>query len=319
MATVCPICRDVSVHQEFPDGLRRYFECENCGYFGASSTLLASTLTLDERRLTPIQYAALSHRVRQAVDAGGEDSLVLTTHTLDDMLPNLQLPSPSEQAHNIIRFFGDLIQETGEPVGNPSRSFVARVGAANRGSALRIVRQLADDGLLIIANRAYQNTADEPCGVDLSLKGWDKWEAERRGKITGSHGFMALQFGDQELDAFLRDVIKPTTGELGYRLEDMRDAARAGVIDNVMRARIRDAAFVLVDLTHANAGAYWEAGYAEGLGKPVLYLCKNTVFRDRGTHFDTNHCTTVMWDSAAPDEFRNELLATLRRSLGLFQ
>ena len=114
-------------------------------------------------------------------------------------------------------------------------------------------------------------------------------------------------------------MIKPAIGELGYRLEDMRDAARAGIIDNVMRARIRDAAFVLVDLTHANAGAYWEAGYAEGLGKPVLYLCKNSVFDAKGTHFDTNHCTTVMWNSGAPDQFRDELLATLRRSLGLFQ
>ena len=98
----------------------------------------------------------------------------------------------------------------------------------------------------------------------------------------------------------------------------MRDAARAGVIDNVMRARIRDAAFVLVDLTHANEGAYWEAGYAEGLGKHVLYLCNRQIFTDKGTHFDTNHCTTVLWDSATPAPFTEELKATLRRSLGLF-
>jgi len=98
----------------------------------------------------------------------------------------------------------------------------------------------------------------------------------------------------------------------------MRDAAEAGVIDNVMRAHIRDASFVLVDLTHANEGAYWEAGYAEGLGKPVLYLCNRQVFDESGTHFDTNHCTTVLWDPALPDPFTEELKATLRRSLGLF-
>lgn len=321
MATVCPICRDVSVKQETSQGDRTFFECECCGNYGASRSLLTTTLSLNHRNLTTVQYAALSHRVRQATDAtkAGDDILILTTYGIDDMLPNLRLPSPSEQVTNILKYFGDQIQISGEPARNPDRAFVAQIGAANRPSALRIVRQMADDGLLLISNRTFQMTADEPDGIDLSLKGWAQWEAERRGQVAGNHGFIALQFGDSELDAFLKDVIKPTIGELGYRLEDMRDAARAGIIDNVMRARIRDAAFVLVDLFHANAGAYWEAGYAEGLGKPVLYLCKHEVFKENGTHFDTNHCTTVMWDSRDPHIFKNELLATLRRSLGLFE
>lgn len=320
MATVCPVCRDVSVEKETSQGDRTFFQCECCGHFGVSRSLLTTTLSLDHRNLTSVQYAALSHRVRQATDAtkANDDVLILTTYGIDEMMPNLRLPSPSEQATNILKYFGDQIQISGEPARNPGRAFVAQIGAANRPSALRIVRQLADEGLLLISNRAFQMTADEPDGIDLSLKGWTLWEAEKRGQVAGSHGFMALQFGDPELDIFLREVVKPAVSELGYQLEDMRDAARAGIIDNVMRARIRDAAFVLVDLTHANSGAYWEAGYAEGLGKPVLYLCKDSVFADRGTHFDTNHCTTLMWNSEKRSEFVADLQATLRRSLGLF-
>ena len=62
-----------------------------------------------------------------------------------------------------------------------------------------------------------------------------------------------------------------------------------------MRVKIRDAKFVIADLTHDNNGAYWEAGYAEGLGKPVVYICEKTKFEDKnnGTHFDVNHCTTL--------------------------
>lgn len=318
MATVCPVCRDVSVSAESFNGDRTYFECTNCGDFGASRSLLSTILNMDQRILTSVQYAALSHRVRLASDAtqSGQELPILTTYSVEEAA--LQLPSPSEQANNIIRYFGNQIQLSGEPASNPERAFTAKIGAANRASALRIVRQLADDGLLLISNRSYQGTADEPDGIDLSLRGWHQWESDKRGQFAGTHGFIALQFGDHELDAFLGDVIKPAVTELGYRLEDMRDAARAGIIDNVMRARIRDAAFVLVDLTHANAGAYWEAGYAEGLGKPVLYICKGAVFAERGTHFDTNHCTTVMWSAEEPELFVAELQATLRRSLGLF-
>jgi nucleoside 2-deoxyribosyltransferase len=105
---------------------------------------------------------------------------------------------------------------------------------------------------------------------------------------------------------------------IDYELFDMRDVARAGIIDNIMRAQIRDAAFVIVDLTHDNSGAYWEAGYAEGLGKPVIYICEQNKFEEAKTHFDTNHCTTVTWTPDDTESFKKQLVATLRRSLNLF-
>ena len=201
MATVCPVCRDVSVKVETSQGDRTFFECECCGHYGASRSLLSTTLDLDRCNLTKVQHAALSHRVRQATDAtkAGDDVLFLSTYSIDEMLPNLRLPSPSEQATNILKYFGDQVQISGEPARNPERAFVAQIGAANRPSALRIIRQMADDGLLLISNRTFQMTAEEPDGIDLSLKGWELWEAERRGHVAGSHGFIALQFGDPEL------------------------------------------------------------------------------------------------------------------------
>ena len=114
------------------------------------------------------------------------------------------------------------------------------------------------------------------------------------------------------------DVVKPTVKTAtGYDLIEMRDVATAGVIDNIMRTRIREAKFVIVDLTHGNQGAYWEAGYAEGLGKPVIYICEKTIFDTEKTHFDTNHCTTVPWSRDDDDCFKQQLAATLRRSLDL--
>lgn len=75
---------------------------------------------------------------------------------------------------------------------------------------------------------------------------------------------------------------------------------------------IRRCKFLLADLTHGNKGAYWESGYAEGLGKHVIYLCKKEIFDKEKTHFDTNHCTTVIWDSNNIDEAVENLKATIR-------
>jgi hypothetical protein len=266
--------------------------------------------------LTTIKRAAISHRLRGATDEGQVP--LLTTYELDSLIADVRLPSAAQQATNLIRYVGDRVSASGHQLKDLPHDVDTIVGSPNRDFTLRIARQLLQRGVLDGREVGHLGSVNELIMIDLTLVGWELYEAEQHGKVAGSYGFMALKFGDPVLDPFLRDVIKPTVASIGFTLEDMRDAAQAGVIDNVMRARIRDAAFVLVDLTHANEGAYWEAGYAEGLGKPVLYLCKRQVFQNHGTHFDTNHCTTVQWDEAAPDQFSEELKATLRRSLGLF-
>ncbi len=295
------------------------FRCDICGEFEASGTALRSYLQPDYPNWSPVKRAAISHTIRSANDAGGRPPMLMTDWIEGQLIEGrAKLPSPAQQATNIIRYIGNYVSETGEALSHPPLSFYASVGAANWNAAMRLVRELMLRGHLSGIEAGSHDGPYDTINLDLSLSGWEVWEAERHGRVAGSHGFIALKFGDPELDPFLRDVIKPAVASLGYTLEDLRDAARAGVIDNVMRARIRDAAFVLVDLTHANAGAYWEAGFAEGLGKPVLYLCKKAIFDAQGTHFDTNHCTTVMWDAGDAEGFSQELIATLRRSLGLF-
>ena len=187
--------------------------------------------------------------------------------------------------------------------------------APTREAALRLVKELIERGDL----RGSDVSDMEIIYVNLTLQGWKAYEDEKQGKFSGKYGFIALKFDDPILDPFVSSVIKPTIKDgIGYDLVDMRDVAQSGIIDNIMRNQIQDSAFVIVDLTHDNSGAYWEAGYAEGLGKPVIYICQKTKFDDAKTHFDTNHCTTVLWSVEEDNSFRRQLIATLRRSLNMF-
>lgn len=301
------------------DGI--YYDCEVCGSYLLTNSASRGAIHPDGEHLTVIMRAVLSHRVRLAnyrMEDGG-DFPTVNSRTIDHLIQeNPSLPTPAQQATSIIRYIGDAVNKTGEGIGRLPPSFHATIGSPNRRFAEKLVRELLGRGLSKGVPAGDMQHPDAVIGVDLSLSGWEAFEAEKRGQVSGSTGFIALQFGDDELDHFLESVIKPAVRELGYELEDMHDATEAGIIDNVMRAKIRDAAFVLVELSHGNEGAYWEAGYAEGLGKPVLYLCKQEVFDATGTHFDTNHCTTVKWNPHAAEAFKLELIATLRRSLGLF-
>ena len=41
---------------------------------------------------------------------------------------------------------------------------------------------------------------------------------------------------------------------------------------------IRESRFLILEITDPNYGAYYEAGYALGLGKEVIICCKEEVF-----------------------------------------
>lgn len=148
-----------------------------------------------------------------------------------------------------------------------------------------------------------------------TLRGWSEFESQTKTGSGGKVAIIAMKFGDPELDGFVDSVVKPAVVEAGYQVERVSDRPRAGVIDQVMRMKIRDAPFVLADLTHDNNGAYWEAGFAEGLGKPVIYLCHKDKWATTKSHFDTNHCETVMWHADGAAEFQERLVAVIRNSM----
>ncbi len=228
--------------------------------------------------------------------------------------------SPAIQAMNLVRYIGDEVSRSGKPIEMLDCADIQEVISA---PSEEFVEQLIEDlkrrGTIKGDLNPEMGGSSSFFFVTLTLEGWEQYETEKRGEFRGNYGFIAMQFGDSELDPFVEDVVKPAVKEgIGYDLVDMRDVARAGVIDNILRTQIRDAAFLIVDLTHDNPGAYWEAGYAEGLGKPVIYICEKEKFDEKKTHFDTNHCTTVPWSRDDEEGFKQALIATLRRSLDLF-
>ena len=103
--------------------------------------------------------------------------------------------------------------------------------------------------------------------------------------------------------------------ETGFNLKRLDDDPRAGLIDDRLRVEIQGAHFLIADLTHANPGAYWEGGYAEGLGKPVIYTCEQSVFKEKKSHFDTNHHLHVLWDEADLKDAMERLKATIRATI----
>ena len=321
----CPVC-SLEGAEYLAASESKKVACKACGEFVITS--MASHMIKGEAA-SDIDWsnssrAALSHLIRTRRDLAlhSGTNLPLVDRTALERLAKegLHLPTPSEQVRNLIRCIGERSRTSGPRIQPNMNEFRAVVGTVSDEELTDLAYDLKDEGYFELSPPIRRPGISMFGEVRMTLKGWRYWESLHQGSTTTVGGFIAMQFGDERLDAFISaNVIGRVAQELGVSIHrvDSSGVSKAGVIDNIMREAIADAAFVLVELSHGNKGAYWEAGYAEGLGKPVIYLCEQAVWDDlnQRPHFDVNHCTTVMWSETNPDVFVEQLVATINNSL----
>ncbi len=147
------------------------------------------------------------------------------------------------------------------------------------------------------------------------MAGWERYDALTRAQVESHTAFMAMEFGHEELNRMVNDVFKPAVEATGFKLRVLSDGQPAGLIDDQLRVALRTSRFVIADLTHGNNGAYWEAGFAEGLGRPVIYTCRKQEWDASKSHFDTSHLNTIIWDPENLRDAATRLTATIRATL----
>ncbi|MGH8657365.1 MAG: hypothetical protein ACREV4_02460 [Gammaproteobacteria bacterium] len=173
---------------------------------------------------------------------------------------------------------------------------------------------LFDTGIL---GGKLSKNSNMPAGAraTLTFDGWRYFDQLHRGAVTSRKAFMAMKYGDTALDLVVDKAFRPALRKTGFTLQRLDDVPKAGLIDDKLRVEIRTSRFLIADLTHENGGAYWEAGFAEGLGKPVIYTCEKSKFDASKTHFDTNHHLTALWSADELSASEEVLKATIRATL----
>ena len=311
MSDGCPVCGDANAELDANPTSGDYtkFHCPRCGSFMLSGRLIKVLPSLKSRERDV--DSKLSHFIRKAHERG--ESLHVTTH-MAEAVAKQPLPRPREQADLLIRWLAKNIPGLGETLPITFSTHGSVVGSRSREGFKMLVDHLFESGLVAgIQSKTFQ-TGDNVTAT-LTFAGWEHYENLREGSPVYRRAFMAMKFGNEQLNSVLESVFKPNAKRAGFDLKKLDDEPKAGLIDDRLRVEIQSSDFLIADLTHDNLGAYWEAGYAEGLGKPVIYTCEKQKFSETKTHFDTNHHLTIVWDATAPERSGDELTATIRATL----
>lgn len=145
----------------------------------------------------------------------------------------------------------------------------------------------------------------------LTPAGWE--ETQRRPRLESDKAFAAMWFDPSVRDAFLSGIKPAIEDDCHYRCARIDAQEFNGdVVDQIM-AEIRESRFVVCDLTGHRNGVYFEAGFAMGLGIPVIWTCRDDAAQ--GTHFDTEHFNQIRW--SMPAELRKKLATRIRATIGI--
>jgi hypothetical protein len=323
----CPVCLDAlrqpAIVQVFGPETRSWpgwqFECLHCGafiveqleyhhllgYLNADKVPGVSTTALQAKR----QRAVMAHALRRMAASG--TTPVITDGMTLRILQEDRLPTLVEQRDNLLRWLGTEL-EIGPVYSFSYHGVGARVGSASPGAFQLLLESMAAAGYLVGKIGGGGDGA-----FKLGYRGLERLEQLERATPSGYNAFMAMKFGDPALNKIVDDYFRQAVKETGFELYRLDDKPEAGLIDARLRNEIRNCRFLIADLSHANLGAYWEAGYAEGLGKPVIYTCEKSVFDGKtahiaAPHFDTNHHLTIVWEASDPQVAASRLRETIR-------
>jgi hypothetical protein len=134
--------------------------------------------------------------------------------------------------------------------------------------------------------------------------------------------FIASAFEREDVDSIYENCVVPTLKNLSIKPLRVDRVEHNDDIDNKIIELLESSDIVIADLTYARPSVYYEAGYATGHGKPVVYIARSDHFRAKNddpegllrVHFDLQMKNIIPW-SKPNDAFSNRLENRLKHVL----
>ncbi|WP_322283469.1 hypothetical protein [Prosthecobacter sp.] len=145
----------------------------------------------------------------------------------------------------------------------------------------------------------------------VSAKGWDHLQSS--GLSNSTSGFVAMWF-DDSVNIAWEQAFYPAIKAAGYAPLRIDKKEHNNKIDDEIMASIRGARFTVADFTGERGGVYFEAGFANGLGKPVIWTVRHDWLGK--LHFDTRQFNHITWTEDKLNELRDALKLRIEATIG---
>lgn len=193
-----------------------------------------------------------------------------------------------------LRYSGAMDSEFDRRVGNTS----AWLEITDYSELAQILKAMADEGLFREQGERYYLTAN----------GIRKLDATAQSGAESNQAFVAMWFSSA-MDEAYKNGFEPGISSNGYQALRIDQKEHSNKIDDEIIAEIRRSRFIVADFTCdivksgnrsfavPRGGVYYEAGFAQGLGVPVIWTVRSDCIEH--VHFDTRQYAHIVWNDAA--------------------
>lgn len=300
MDNKCPICLKPAQFApgrlETPEATTGYaVSCERCGeYLISMVAVAASDLVPNEKRYI------LSGIVRNRFEQG--ETVLITTQNIKAIFDSIAVPSdPIETIDWLLNYLSRKASKASDYV------------PVNLNTDYPILFAKDLEELNYYLQKAKELEYIESPGAHayrLDTEGWRKLIELRKEERKSDQAFVAMWF-DDSLNEVWENGFKLALKETGYNPIRVDLTEHNEKICDRIIAEIRKSGLVIADFTGQRGGVYFEAGFAMGLGTPVIWTCRDTDVEK--LHFDTRQYNHIVWSNPADlkEKLINRIEATL--------
>lgn len=300
----CVICRTLNVETAILNTTITRIYCPICGQYDIGNIaqgMIPKLITEDKRHL-------LSAITRQAFEAS--NPLTLIRDNLSELLysiPNMTTPLENlDRVLLLIKKKQSQIYAYDHVGFNLDRDYP--LAFAHNGTEFNyFLVMLAQQGLI---ESGVFDDETKTHRFRLTPAGWQRALELQKTQRDSNQAFVAMWF-DKRMDEVWRNGFKLALEETKFNPYRIDIAEYNGKIDDQIIAEIRRSGLLIADFTGQRGGVYFEAGFAMGLGIPVIYTCRESDIDS--CHFDTRQYNHITWNN--PDELKTKLINRIRATI----
>jgi hypothetical protein len=296
---ICPICSS-HIQQTTPTNRDIYqYMCPVCGRVNITAEAIISFAN-DAKGLNHL----VSGFTRERTELGLQPFDILSTN-IKEILSGVNVPrNVSEKLDRLLLYLERRSDFAGKLVQIDSTTLYSIVYAKNQREFDFLLNQLT--ALEYIEASSTLN----PRTVLLTINGWNRIVELHRSPTRSNQAFIAMWFTPETQKAY-DDGIEKAVSECGFKPIRVDKLEHNNKICDIIIAEIRRSGFLVADFTGQRGGVYFEAGYALGLGIPVIWLCRRDYIDS--THFDTRQYNHIVWENET--ELYERLLNRIRATI----
>lgn len=308
---LCPVCllSDDKVDRQAGEGALERINCSRCKSFTISYKGLSEASGWEHR-------PKLSAWIRDRNEQQNEVPII-DSDTIKDLQTSLPNYSPREKQVILLRNIERKTEYPGKAVKIDAKYDIPLAWAAGEEEFLYYLNTLIERGLLrnLLGEVTVTKGFRTAFPVGITADGWDYLEQHERDIEERTQAFVAMSFS-KDLKPIWEGPISQAITKAGYKPYRVDADPHSDRIDVKIIAEIKNSRFVVADITEQKRGVYFEAGFALGLGLPVIWCVRKNDLEN--VHFDTRQYNHIVWETAEDleDQLYNFICAIIGKGKG---